>query len=77
MNIQENVTIYRCDFCNRRFLSKSGCKSHEEKYCKNENNPRIKNCEHKNVDTIWQPICGEEFRQEPAYDQCADCGKKF
>ena len=42
--------IYICQYCNKRFLSKSGCKKHESDYCRVKNdklnkllrNPHVK-----------------------------------
>ena len=70
----KNQTIYKCQYCGKRYLTKQGCKKHEIDYCKSPNAPRVINCKHKEVVTVWIPIVGEENRQEPDYDYCIDCG---
>ncbi len=41
MKIRENITIYQCDFCGKKYLIEHFCKSHEEKCKKNPDNFRI------------------------------------
>jgi hypothetical protein len=38
MKIQLNVTIYKCDHCNKRYLVKSACEKHETFCSKNPEN---------------------------------------
>jgi len=84
MIVLKNQTIYKCEYCGHRKLSKTGVILHEREYCKNENSPAQKNildkqanCTHEHVETAWTPIVGEEFRSEPNYDYCVDCNKEF
>jgi len=77
MEILTNQTLYKCSYCGHRMLTKSGAKLHEERYCKNENSPRVKNCKHENIETVWSQIRGEEHREEPDYDVCTECGTQF
>ena len=72
-----NQTIYQCEYCNKRFVTKSGCKRHEKNNCRNENNPRIKNCTHDKIETKYTSMIGEPWNYEPDYDYCVDCGKIF
>jgi hypothetical protein len=76
MKTLQNQTIYKCEFCNKRFVTKSGAKLHEERYCR-KNYIKQESCEHKNTYTVWAPIVGEANREEPDYDYCPDCHLKF
>lgn len=71
-------TIYQCEYCNKRLLSRNGAKIHEEQYCwkspivKQKRIDEIKNCKHE-MDTVWDYIPGEAVK-EPQYDHCIKCG---
>jgi len=79
INVLNNQTIYQCEHCNKRFLSKTGVKKHETIYCfkspivKENRRKEILNCEHE-WDTAWSPIFGEEHLSEPSHDYCIKCG---
>lgn len=79
MNVLTEQTLYQCEYCNKRFITKQGAKKHEEEYCylspkRKENRMKeIANCEHE-WETQWSPIMGEEWRMEPDYDRCIKCG---
>lgn len=76
----ENQTIYQCEYCNKRFLSKQGVKKHEEQYCykspipKQKRLEKIKSCHHEWT-TSYRYIPGEAV-QEPDFDFCNKCGVK-
>jgi hypothetical protein len=83
MNKIENQTVYICEYCSKRYLSRSGAKKHEELYCENSKSPaqiHIKEkqrvCKHENIETVWRYIAGEAVK-EPDYDMCGDCGLVF
>lgn len=80
MEIMKGCTVYRCSYCKRRFLSRSGAIGHEQKYCKHHDSPnqeRIRQgqaeCPHENFVTDWTTIPGETSK-EPNYTRCLDCG---
>ena len=86
MEILENQTLYQCDYCNKRLLSKKGCVLHENEYCWKEKSPHQKRlaneiarkqreCSHENRDTVYTYIPGEAV-QQPDHDECLDCGAK-
>jgi len=74
----KNQTIYQCEYCNKRLLSKNGAKIHEEQYCwkspvvKQKRKEEIMNCKHE-MDTVWDYIPGEAVK-EPQYQECIKCG---
>ena len=75
----KNQTIYQCEHCRKRLLSKNGAKIHENEYCSHPESPnnvkrRVKqeNCEHENTETIYGYIPGEAV-QQPEYELCIDC----
>lgn len=74
----KNQTIYQCEYCKKRLLSKQGAKIHEEQYCwaspivRKKEIDRIKDCDHE-MDTVWDYIPGEAVK-EPQYDECLKCG---
>lgn len=78
MKVLTNQTIYQCQYCNKRLLSKNGAKIHEEQYCSQspvaEQNriEKIKTCNH-DMETHWDYIPGEAV-MEPQYDYCIKCG---
>lgn len=55
MKTKENVTVYNCDFCNKRYLVKNACLNHE-KWCGSnpETFPACTGCEH--IETIEKSI---------------------
>lgn len=77
MEVLTNQTVYKCSFCKHKTFTKKGMILHENKYCKGIDSPRVKNCKHENVSTVWIPMLGEGSRMEPNYDYCVDCGFKF
>lgn len=75
----KNQTLYQCDYCGKRLLSKAGAKLHEEQYCwvtraklKKEKQEK---CEHKAIYTAWRSMGPGEAAKEPDHDYCANCGK--
>ena len=81
MRILKNQTLYQCEYCGRRLLSKAGAKLHEESYCKDEDSPRFVNmraaqddCPHEHRETEYSYIPGEAVMQ-PECEVCLDCGK--
>ncbi|MGY0692649.1 hypothetical protein ACW2QC_07620 [Virgibacillus sp. FSP13] len=74
----EKQTIYQCEYCGKRLLSKNGAKIHEEQYCnqspmvKQKRDDVIKMCNH-DMDTHWDYIPGEAVL-EPQYSYCINCG---
>ncbi len=77
-----NQTLWQCEYCGKRLLSKKGADIHENSYCWHPESPHQKGimekqrqCEHKNTETIYRYIPGEAV-QEPDYEQCIDCQKK-
>jgi DNA-directed RNA polymerase subunit RPC12/RpoP len=79
MKTLTNQTIYQCEYCGKRLLSKNGAKIHEEDYChqspirKQKRLDIIMNCEHE-WDTVWTPMFGESHLKEPDHDECIKCG---
>ncbi|MDY7044406.1 hypothetical protein RVS70_09330 [Virgibacillus sp. M23] len=78
MKILKEQTIYQCEYCGKRLLSKNGAKIHEEQYCndspivKAERIKIVKSCNHE-METAWDYILGEAV-MEPDYDYCIKCG---
>lgn len=78
MKTLENQTIYQCEYCNKRFLSKQGVKKHEEQYCykspvpKQKRQEKIMSCKHEWEET-YSYIPGEAVMQPESY-QCKHCG---
>lgn len=78
MIILKNQTLFQCEYCDKRLLSKLGAKIHEEDYCRNspmvkrKKEDEIRNCNHE-MDTHWNYIPGEAV-MEPQYDYCINCG---
>lgn len=76
-----NQTIYQCEHCGKRMLSKNGAVQHEKRWCKESpivferGRKIIESCEHE-WQTHWTPIAGEEWRREPDHDYCGLCGVK-
>ncbi|MCM3110651.1 hypothetical protein [Lederbergia lenta] len=78
MKTLKNQTIYQCEYCNKRLLSKNGAKIHEEEYCKQSHIVKQKRideiiaCNH-DMETHWGYIPGEAV-MEPQYQYCVECG---
>lgn len=80
MNLKEltNQTLYQCEYCGKRLLTKYGAILHENEYCRNseiilkKGLDKIKECGHEWI-TVWSPIYGEEHLKEPDYDVCKKC----
>lgn len=74
----ESATIYRCQYCNNRYLTKQGRNAHETKYCYKSPVPaerrrqEILKCSH-NFQTVYSYIPGEAIK-EPSHDECLRCG---
>ena len=82
MEILRNQTLYKCSYCNRRKLTKRGCRIHENYYCSDELSPHKINikkmqseCLHKNKETIYAYIPGECV-QQPDHEACIDCNAR-
>lgn len=79
MKVLTAQTVYQCEYCCKRLLSRNGAKIHEEQYCskspivKAKRKQEILTCNHVWA-TSWRPIFGEEWRSEPDYDYCTECG---
>ena len=76
-----NQTVYKCEHCGRRMLTKQGCEIHEQQYCKSESSPHMQairrrqtECKHPNQYETWEYEPGEAI---PFPDRmvCPDCGK--
>ena len=83
MKILENQTLYQCEYCRKRLLTKAGANLHENEYCSNDKSPRgqkVKaqqdNCEHKNTETVLVYLDGDSM-PVPDYDICTDCNLKY
>jgi len=83
MKILKNQTIYQCEYCKKRLLSKNGARLHENHYCWQPLSPNQKaikkkqeECTHENSETIWSYIPGETVKQ-PDHDLCLDCGVRL
>ncbi|ASN70202.1 hypothetical protein 10F3_17 [uncultured Caudovirales phage] len=80
--VLENQTLYQCEQCGKRLLTKHGAKLHENMYCpvvlqreaKIEHKKRQESCEHKHMEMSYCPMAGEEHLLEPDYYYCVDCG---
>ena len=79
MKTLENVTVYQCEFCDKRFLTKNGAKKHEERYCylspikaKREAD-LMNNCNHEWA-VAYETMVGETYAQEPSHEYCIECG---
>jgi hypothetical protein len=76
----KNQTIYKCEYCGKRLLSKNGAKLHEENYCwaspipKQKEREKQENCNHDDIKTSYRYIPGEAV-MEPDYNYCVECGK--
>lgn len=79
MKTLKNQTIYQCDYCKKRLLSKAGARLHENDYCWHPKSPhkvsiKLKQelCPHTKVEMQYSYIPGEAV-QEPSHDLCIDC----
>lgn len=74
----ENQTLYQCEYCEKRFVTKSGVRRHERKYCylspipKERREERVRYCNHQ-WETHYDYIPGEAA-MEPQYQYCIHCG---
>jgi len=75
-----NQTLYQCDYCGKRLLSKNGAKVHEEQYCRVVLEKKLKeqqaNCTHEKTAYSYRVMVGEDYVQEPDYLYCVECDKK-
>ena len=80
MKVLENQTLYQCEHCGKRLLSKKGAELHEKQYCRVvldiKQAELQKSCKHKCITTHYSYIPGEAVMQ-PDYDYCTDCGLKI
>lgn len=78
MQVLTNQTLYKCDMCGKRLLSKQGAKIHEKQYCKvvreKQREELQAKCKHEKTNTHYDYIPGEAVMQ-PEHDYCVDCGK--
>lgn len=78
MNVLTDQTLYQCEYCNKRFITKQGAKKHEEDYCYLSPIPKVKrlkkirSCNHEWQEK-WRRIPGEDFAMEPDYSYCYKC----
>lgn len=78
MIVLKNQTLYQCEYCGKRLLSRNGAKIHEEQYCgqspivKQKRIDEIKKCNHEYTEH-WDYIPGEAVK-EPHYSYCLECG---
>lgn len=78
MKVIENQTIYQCEYCDKRFITKQGVKRHEENYCylspipKQKRREEILKCNHE-WDEVWTYMTGEAV-MEPDHTECIHCG---
>lgn len=61
------INYYRCVRCNYEQKRK------RERY---ERFVESGTCKHPKVETVWGLIAGEDYAQEPKYDECQICRKK-
>lgn len=79
MKVLENQTLYQCDYCDKRLLTKYGAMLHEQEYCYKSPNlvdkgyEILQTCEHNWV-LRYSLIAGEDYAQEPSHDECSKCG---
>ena len=80
MKVLTNQTLYQCEYCSKRLLTKKGVELHETTYCKNDGSPCMtaikkvqETCEHKNLQAVWRTMAGQGGAKEPDYDFCLDC----
>lgn len=79
MKTLTNQTLFQCDFCEKRFITKQGAKNHEEIYCYLSPIPKarklenIKACKH-DFKMHYTPMFGENHLLEPSHYECVNCG---
>jgi len=81
-----NQTIYQCEYCGKRLLSRNGAKIHENEYCWSPDSPAQKaiieaqeKCDHPydKRETVYHTMPGESHLLEPNYDICSLCNKRM
>ena len=86
MRTLKNQTIYQCDYCGKRLLTKKGARLHEGDYCWHDDSPHKKSivekqskCKHPEKSLIMQyrTMPGESHLLEPDYEECFLCGAKL
>ncbi|MGY3186482.1 hypothetical protein ACVWXS_001183 [Lysinibacillus sp. TE18511] len=60
--------LYYCARCNYKIQRK------KERFAKFVTSDK---CKHPKSHTVWGLIFGEDYAQEPKYDECEICGKTF
>lgn len=79
MKILTNQTLYQCDYCGKRLLTKRGAKLHEEEYCgsspivEQKKLDVIRDCKHQ-MREVYMTMPGEPHLQQPSHDECINCG---
>ena len=72
-------TLYQCEYCQKRFITKQGAKRHEETHCylspipKAKKLEKIKACKH-DFHMQYTPMLGESHLLEPDGEECIKCG---
>ncbi|MGD1413400.1 hypothetical protein [Bacillus stercoris] len=78
MKVLENQTLYQCEHCGKRLMTKHGARLHERVYCsvvkEEEQKKRQESCEHKHMEMSYCTMPGEDYLQIPDYECCSDCG---
>ncbi|MCY7952194.1 hypothetical protein NYE57_18295 [Bacillus sp. FSL L8-0222] len=78
MKVLENQTLYQCEHCGKRLMTKHGARLHEREYCsvvkEAEQKKRQGSCEHKHMEMSYCTMPGEGHLQIPDYECCIDCG---
>lgn len=83
MLVIENQTIYQCEYCLKRIVTKSGAKRHEEKYCPHPASlnqkaivKRQAECSHllEARETACMPMPDETHLMQPSHTFCTLCG---
>lgn len=79
VKVLTNQTLFQCEYCEKRLLTKHGAELHETSYCKES--PVVQaydmkeklECDHTRH-TVYGLISGEDYVQEPLFDRCIECG---
>jgi hypothetical protein len=83
MKILKNQTLYQCESCGKRLLTKRGALLHENEYCYHPGSPasiavtdKQEACDHpkESVFTVW---VWDDDIQVPDCDQCGVCGLRM
>ncbi|MCY8729439.1 MULTISPECIES: hypothetical protein [Bacillus] len=78
MKVLENQTLYQCEHCGKRLMTKHGARLHERVYCsvvrEEEQKKRQESCEHKHMEMSYCTMPGEDHLMMPDYEYCIDCG---